>query len=163
MQVIKKWTKRILISIPVLFVLTMTLQVWSVPNYHGGRSYVSYSPDGTYRLDYVYTKDDKDSVRVFSLLKDHKVIAIAPTPSFEIIDINPSWLCGKDFPDGTYRRVPCYGHKLEAGDSDIPIIQLPPSWWQSLHAWLTIKFKDLEQPQLKIVEVSAKYPPVTKN
>lgn len=139
----------------------MIIQIWSVPNYRGGRSYVSYSPDGIYKLDYVFTKSTPDSVRIFSLVEDNRVVAISPSSPHSVIAVRPSWLYLEESSDGFFRKIPCYGHKLEAGDSDT-IVDLPPSWWRQLHAWLTIRLKGLEDPQLKIVEISKRYPPVDK-
>ncbi len=152
MNKIKKWTKRILISIPVLVVLTMALQVWGVPDYRDGESYVEYSPDGRYRLDRIYPKKGRN-VRVFSTIKDKQVIAIVPLPLGYEGDINTLWICTDD-------NSECYEHYIQTSNG-YPV-SLPPSWWRRIHAWLTIKFKDLEDPQLKIARISTEYPPVTK-
>jgi hypothetical protein len=131
----------------------MFFQIRNVPDYREGESYVSFSPDGKYRLDHIYTTDGKDSVRIFSSQKDNNIIAIVPTPFWFEVSINPLWICNDD-------KSECYEHILQTHDG-VPV-DFPPSWWSHLHAWLTIKFKHLEKPQLNIVEIDESYPPVTK-
>ncbi len=154
MYYLKKWIKLTVIAIPFIVVATMAIQIWRVPDYRHGESYVSYSPDGRYRLDYIYPQSGR-TVQVFSSLEDNDVIAIVPKPLGIEIDARTSiWLCGDDNSD-------CYKHDIQTSDG-VPVY-FPPSLWRRLHAWLSIQFKDLENPQLKIVEIDSYYPPVTKN
>ena len=147
----KKYTKWTIILF-ILASLIMAEEVLTVPDYRGGRSYVSYSPDGKYRLDHVYPKDNGRSVRVLTSLDDGKVKAIVPISIWFDIDVNPIFLCTDD-------NSTCYQHLLQTGEE---IMYLPPSPWTRLHACLVLKLKHLEEPQLKIMEISKRYPPVTK-
>ena len=136
--------------------ICMYIQVKRVPNYQGGESYVSYSPDGRFRLDLVFPKKGYRTVRLLTSLKSGKVKSIARTSSIfhdYSLDFNPSFIC-KD--DDSY----CYEHTLQ---TDTDSMSLSPSWWDQLHAWLVIKYNDIEDPQLEICEIDKFYPPVKKN
>ena len=147
----RRWAKRVSIAILSIAVLVMTVQVWNVPDYHGGKSYVSYSPSGEYRVDYIFPQHSHTDLRIFTANSNGNVIAIVPTPSSFIGDVNPLWVCNDD-------RSICYEHDIQTSYG-VPV-SLPPSWWRRLHAWLTIHIRHLEDPQLKVVEVSERYPPV---
>ena len=141
-----------MISFFLFIALIMAFQVGGVPDYHNGRSYISYSPDGKYRLDHIYTLNTHRSVRVFTSLSDGKVKAIVPTPNVDGISYNPDFFCDSDCSK-------CYEHILHANDDPV---HLPPSPWSELHAWLSIEFYDLADPQLEVMQISKRYPPVTK-
>jgi hypothetical protein len=144
-----------LLIITVASFVCMCIQVWDTPNYQGGESYISYSPDGRFRLDHVYPKTEVRTVRILTSLEDNKIKAIQAT-SREIfscsISIKPRFICK---PDNSY----CYERTLQTGAYRM---SLSPSWWAQLHAWLTMKHYNIEPPQLKVVSISKEYPPVTK-
>ena len=144
-----KWT----VIIFILAFLIMAEEILAVPDYCGGRSYVSYSPDGKYRLDHVYPKDNGRSVRVLTSLTDGEVKALVPISIWFDAGINPTFLCTDD-------KSHCYEHMLQ---TDAEIMKLPPSPWANLHAWLTIKLRHLEKTNLEIMRVSKEYPPVSQN
>jgi hypothetical protein len=132
--------------------LILTIEIVSVPDYRGGESYVSYSPDGKYRLDLVYPQNNARSLRIITSLNDGKVKAIVPLSVGFEGSINPIFLCNSD-------NSRCYQHILGVDEEILP---LPPLPWTRLHAWLVIKLNHLEEPNLKMMRISKWYPPVTK-
>lgn len=145
----RKWSVILLF----LALLVMIWDVLTVPDYREGESFVSYSPDGKYRLDLIFPPDNGRSVRVLTSLGDGKVKAIIPTSAwFDDVGINPTFICTDD-------ESNCYKHMLQ---TDRGILNLPPLPWTRLHAWLVINLNQLEEPNLKIMKISKRYPPVTK-
>jgi hypothetical protein len=122
----------------------MVLVVQGTPNYRGAKSYVNYSPDGKYRLDNIYPKKGY-IYNIITLLPENKVVVIDNIPLVGELSISDLWFC-----NNTYTN--CTGYTYDISDPSCTI-NLPPSWWQQLKAWLIIKTKHLENPDFKIMRV----------
>ena len=145
--------KKIIFAVLSIPLLIMCGEIITVPNYQNGRTDEHYSPDGRYKVDIIGTQNNTRIVRVVTSMSDGTVEAIAPLSIGFKGSVNPQFLCNND-------NSKCYKHVLGVDEEGL---YLPPSPWAKLHAWLVIKFKKLENPNLKIMGISKKYPPVSQN
>ncbi|QMV12833.1 hypothetical protein [Vibrio spartinae] len=137
----KKWGIRFVIFCVIFLTMKMAFEVWLVPDYRDGKAYVNYSPNREYKAMYVFPKEPSNHIPLLIVkMVDQSVSAIILLPK--------DWVStGLDF------IWECDDTKLPSCTSyrDAPKVSLPPSLWQRLHAWLTVKLKHLEQPHLKEV------------
>jgi len=144
----------------ISYVVVMAVQIYRIPNYQNGESYKSYSPDGRYMMDVVFAPLYAPTSLILTDLEQDRVVQLSTLPDDDI-DMLELWVCEDlNSKRDAWIKKPCYEYTPQ-GDAG-PILTLPPSWWSQLHAWLTIKLKGLEKPQLKVMKVHEWYPPVTK-
>ncbi|MEZ6853086.1 hypothetical protein [Halodesulfovibrio aestuarii] len=148
---LKRIVRKLAIVACIVIVASMGLKIAMTRDYRGGGSYVSYSPDGKYKMDRIYLNDSEIMMLSLTDLEKQQVVLIDNIP-IDWPHIQEHWEYNK-------KRTRCIYYNY--GD-EFDKLPLPPSIWDRLHAWLTIKLKDLENPKLKIVEISTRYSPVTK-
>ncbi len=161
-KLILKWFLRGVLSVVVFTVLSMMWEVLTLGNFHDARTYVSFSPDGRYKMDHILPANGGPSVQMVTSLETGAVVVVEQVPSVEVVSINPCWFCFHQGSDNVYRLGDCYAYQLEAGDSDIPELTFPPSLWQSMRTELFLKLTGSQNYNLEIVKVDPNYPPVSK-
>ncbi len=141
MAYLKKWPKRLLTFSALFIVFKMAFDVWWIPNYINGDAYVSYSPDGQYKMAHVYApKSENNQVvsHILTSISSNDVLAIIPVPLSYIGNFQNLWWCGE-------AEDNCRAFTYYTGDDSLDI-NLDPSLWRRVHAWLTVKIKGLEEP-----------------
>jgi hypothetical protein len=143
--------------------LIICIHSLGIPDFHKGRSYVSFSPDGKYRMDNVFLAQFEPVLFVLTRLDDQRIVRIDSVALNNLEIIRDTWLCEDWEQDsrGVWngKRIPCYGYSY--GDEDITI-QLPPSWFEKILAWLAVEAKRLAVSQLEIIKINPSYPPITE-
>ena len=137
MRKAKKWLIRCIVIIVATLTLKMAFEILRIPNYKNGTAYVSYSPDGQYEAVDVYT--ETILIRLIRRQNDGSVILIQRMPRDFIAKIHTTWDCD-DNQQNCVRFSRSYDYET----------RLPPTFWQRLHAWLTVKLKGLENPNLNV-------------
>lgn len=154
MKNLKQLIKRILYTIVILIIVTMSFQIWSIPNYTDGKASVVYSEDGKYKGMTIYPNNIKEwwTLAILVRVKDNEVIAIEPlTRDSEVIRVEGWFDCLREEYYNKYK-----GNCFSPADA-MDIIKLPPSLWHRVHAWLTIKIRGLENPNLKETDRTPQY------
>lgn len=139
------WLRRGSIFVFIGMIMFMIWDIYRIPDYNGGEAFVSISPDKRYKVSHVYPVGSTPSVYLLTDLADHQVKAMVIKPHWwDGFQVRMRWDCNK-------QKIHCtafyYDINREADD-----IVIPPTLWQQLHAWLTIKIKGLENPQLTEIE-----------
>ncbi|WP_157635090.1 hypothetical protein [Vibrio rhizosphaerae] len=129
------WVRRVCLIALMLLILKICFDVWMTPDYTGKNAYVSNSPDGRYKALIVPTTSR--TVFILQRLNDQQNLIITPLPSDWVVSLSDdNWTCDKEKGCTKYRA----GYQ--------PEFPLPPSFWQRLHAWLTVTIKKSDTPQL---------------
>lgn len=145
-----KLLRRLKPFVVLIFVVTTLIMGWDIykiRDYRGGKAYISISPDNKYKVSSVYTKDGRAAGYLVTSLPTNQIKAIVRRPVWwDSLQVYNIWQCGEN-------NKQCYSYTYDlTGKADE--ILLPPTLWQQAHAWLTIKIKGLENPQLTEVESS---------
>ncbi|WP_409524481.1 hypothetical protein [Nitrincola sp. MINF-07-Sa-05] len=146
-----RWAKWSLILVLILPPLKMAIEVARTPSYDSGEAYVSYSHDGKYRGGVVYIAKQHrtgwmSSSNTVYLLTDpsgKEIHAIFPMDKYWQAGSGTIWRCGER------RDEACTGVR----DGFLFEAQLPVSYWQRLHAWLTVRLKGLQDAEFAEVIV----------
>ncbi|GAB2586776.1 hypothetical protein [Nitrincola alkalisediminis] len=151
-----RWLKWGLVLIVVLLPLDMALWVSNTPSFDGGKAYMSYSPDGQYRVGSVYISEEnrlKGGARSYFLLTDatgKHVYAFIPMPrDWESTGDGAAWLCGESMERcHSENNVVVTGFwNGWAGADELFEVSLPVSTWRRIHAWLAVRNKGMQDAE----------------
>jgi hypothetical protein len=140
----KQLSKWLALLAMIFAVLKMADAVWWIPDYRGGNAYVSCSPDGRYKALLVHTAENTADAGSAQIIfeRDHSVpVYIMRFPRDWYFTGRFSWSCSNNANDH------CAEYTEFRLSYEHPIT-LPPTLWQRLHAWLTVKIRRLDNPDL---------------
>lgn len=148
-----KWGGGLII---VWYIWGMVASVSNTPSFDGGKAYVSFSPDGQYRVGWIIISEEnrlKGGARSYFLLTDatgKHVYAFIPTPRYwQSTGGRAVWLCGESMESchSENNAVVTGFRDGWAGADELFEVSLPVSTWYRIHAWLAVRNKGMQDAE----------------
>ena len=133
------------IIISVIFIVAFLYINLSMVDYRGGRTSVSCSPDGIYKMQTVFPLPLGRGGPIFILTEraTNNVLMIRKPPS-DLFDLRHWWRYESEHSKELY-----FGYQYGGIDINDNTFKIPPSIFRRIQAWLIIKIHQLEDPQLQ--------------